>query len=148
MNAKKILFPTDFSHPCNAALELATSLARDMGAKLVIVHVEVPPLADTGDEMYYGMPWPTKEDLLRMFGEVLPNDPSVAFEHRLITGAPADAIIRLAESEHVDLVVMGTHGRTGLKRLLMGSVAEAVVRRAPCPVLTYKQPATEPATIK
>ncbi len=144
MNAKKILFPTDFSHTGDAALELATSLARDMDAKLLIVHVEEPPMAYGGGEMYYGMPEPAKDDLLRMLGEVTHNDPRVAFERRLVTGAPADAIVRLAESEHVDLVVMGTHGRTGLLRLLMGSVAEAVVRRAPCPVVTFKQPASEP----
>ena len=74
-----------------------------------------------------------------MLKEVVPTDPQVACEHRLLTGDPAVAIARLAEEEHADLIVMGTHGRTGLTRLLMGSVAEAVVRRAPCPVLTYKQ---------
>ena len=74
-----------------------------------------------------------------MLEAVVPTDPTVPYEHRLITGDPATAIARLAEEEQADLIVMGTHGRTGLTRLLMGSVAEAVVRRAPCPVLTYKQ---------
>jgi nucleotide-binding universal stress UspA family protein len=64
----------------------------------------------------------------------------VPVERRLLAGDPADAIIRLAESENIDLIVMGTHGRRGLSRLLMGSGAEAVVRAAPCPVLTVKQP--------
>ena len=67
-------------------------------------------------------------------------DSNVPVERRLLAGDPADAIIRLAESEHIDLIVMGTHGRRGLSRLLMGSVAESVVRVAPCPVLTVKQP--------
>jgi universal stress protein A len=55
-------------------------------------------------------------------------------------GDPAEMILRVAEEVHADLIVMGTHGRTGLSRLLMGSVAEQVVRRAPCPVLTMKAP--------
>lgn len=145
MDLKKILFPTDFSHTGDAALAMATALARDSGAKLLIVHVEEPPVAYGGGEMYYGMPDPATEDLRKMLHEVVPPDPAVAYEHRLVTGDPAAAIARLAKSESVDLIVMGTHGRTGLTRLLMGSVAEAIVRRADCPVLTYKQPSKQPA---
>lgn len=141
MKAKRIIFPTDFSHCGDAALKMATSLARDNGATLLIVHVEEPPVAYGGGEMYYGVPDPGSDDLQQMLKEVVPTDPQVACEHRLLTGDPAVAIARLAEEEHADLIVMGTHGRTGLTRLLMGSVAEAVVRRAPCPVLTYKQTA-------
>lgn len=139
MKAEKIIFPTDFSHSGDAALKMATSLARDSGAKLLIVHVEEPPVAYAGGEMYYGVPDPASEDLLRMLKEVVPPDSSVSFEHRLINGDPSTAIAKLAEEEDADMIVMGTHGRTGITRLLMGSVAEAVVRRAPCPVLTYKQ---------
>jgi len=139
MKANKIIFPTDFSHCGDAALNMATSLARDSSAKLLIVHVEEPPVAYAGGEMYYGVPDPASEDLLRMLKEVLPPDPDVEYEHRLINGDPSTAIATLAEEEGADMIVMGTHGRTGLTRLLMGSVAEAVVRRAPCPVLTYKQ---------
>ena len=140
MDFKKILFPTDFSHTGDAALTMATSLARDTGATIMIVHVEEPPTAYGGGEMYYGMMDPATDDLKRMLHEVVPAGEAVSFQHRLITGDPAQAIARLAESEDVDLIVMGTHGRTGLTRMLMGSVAEAVVRRASCPVLTYKQP--------
>jgi universal stress protein A len=140
---RKILFPTDFSHTGDAALDLATSLARERKASLLIVHVEEPPAAYGGGEMYYGMPDPATEDLQRMLSEVVPTDPAVPCEHRLITGDPAASIARLAEAEQAELIVMGTHGRTGLLRLLMGSVAEAVVRRAPCPVLTLKQPQTQ-----
>jgi nucleotide-binding universal stress UspA family protein len=138
MNVDRILFPTDFSHTGDAALAMATALARDTGATLIIVHVEEPPIAYGGGEMYYGMPEPALEEIERMLREVKPQDPEVKFEHRLISGDPSTAICRLAEEINADLIVMGTHGRTGLSRLLMGSVAEAVVRRAPCPVLTYK----------
>lgn len=141
MNTRRILFPTDFSHTDDAALDLATTLARERGASLLIVHVEEPPAAYGGGEMYYGIPDPLTDDLRRMLVEVVPVDPAVPYEHRLITGDPAAAIARLAKEEQVELIVMGTHGRSGLLRLLMGSVAEAVVRRAPCPVLTLRQPA-------
>ncbi len=139
MQMKQILFPTDFSHTGDSALALATSLARDTGAKLLIVHVEEPPVAYGGGEMYYGLPEPATDDLKRMLGEVLPADKQVPYEHHLITGSPSTAIVEFATSHDVDLIVLGTHGRTGLSRLLMGSVAEAIVRRAPCPVLTYKR---------
>ena len=138
MKMKKILFPTDFSTSGDSALGYATSLARDTGATLLIVHVEEPPLAYGGGEMYYGVPDPDQTELLKMLEAVVPTDPNVNFEHRLVSGDPSDAVVRLAEEEHADLIVMGTHGRTGLKRLLMGSVAEAIVRRAKCPVLTLK----------
>jgi nucleotide-binding universal stress UspA family protein len=72
-------------------------------------------------------------------------DASIGYEHRLILGSPASAIVHLAERENVDMIVMPTHGRTGLLRLLMGSVAEEVVRKAKCPVLTVKATAQEPA---
>ena len=146
MSERKILFPTDFSHTGDAALELATTLARERGAKLLIVHVEEPPAAYGAGEMYYGMPDPVTDDLRKMLDQVGSADPQVPCDHRLITGDPATAIAQLAQEEQVELIVMGTHGRTGLMRLLMGSVAEAVVRRAPCPVLTLRQPAVaEPA---
>jgi nucleotide-binding universal stress UspA family protein len=140
MKADKILFPTDFSTSSDAPLAYATALARDMGAVLLIVHVEEPPLAYGGGEMYYGVAEPDYESIRRMLENVKPTDPSVPCERRLVTGDPATAIVELAREENVDLIVMGTHGRTGLRRLLMGSIAEAVVRTAPCPVLTYKSP--------
>ena len=95
--------------------------------------------------MYYGLPEPAHEELYHMLHQVLPTDPAVSHEHRLVTGDPATAIVNLAEMEGAELIVMGTHGRTGLSRVLMGSVAELVVRRSKCPVLTYKQPARQPA---
>lgn len=95
--------------------------------------------------MYYGVEEPNHEELRASLAAVVPTDPAVPCIHKLMIGDPAEAIIQLAEADDVDFVVMGTHGRTGLTRLLMGSVAEAVVRRAPCPVLTVKQPAPVPA---
>lgn len=140
MSERTILFPTDFSHTGDAALEMAATLARERGAKLLIVHVEEPPAAYGAGEMYYGMPDPVTDDLRKMLDQVVPPAPDIACERRLITGDPATAIANLAQEEGVELIVMGTHGRSGLMRLLMGSVAEAVVRRAPCPVLTLRQP--------
>jgi nucleotide-binding universal stress UspA family protein len=137
MNAK-ILFPTDFSTLGQVALETATSLAKQREAKLLIVHVEEPPTAYGGGELYYGLEEPNRQEIQRMLAEILPTDPAVGYEHRLMIGSPATAIIHLAEKENVDMIVMPTHGRTGLTRLLMGSVAEEVVRKAKCPVLTIK----------
>ncbi len=147
MFAKKILFPTDFSHTGDAALELATSLARDTGATLIIAHIEEAPNVYAGGEFYYGIPNPPTEELRRMLMDVKPTDSGVAFEHRLLTGDPATTIVRLANEERVDLIVMGTHGRTGIVRVLMGSVAETVVRRAECPVVTYKHKAEKAAKV-
>ncbi|HEX5105074.1 MAG TPA: universal stress protein [Pirellulaceae bacterium] len=144
MNTSKILFPTDFSTAGQAALEMATSLARDRGATLVIVHVEEPPMAYGGGELYYGVQEPDREELKRMLSDVVPTDPQVPCEHKLMIGSPATAIVDLAEKENADLIVMPTHGRTGLMRVLMGSVAEEVVRKAGCPVLTVKATAEKP----
>jgi universal stress protein A len=144
MNARKILFPTDFSPASDEALRWATSLARDSGATLLIVHVEEPPMAYGGGEVYVPVE-DNREELRKSLLQVIPTDHTVPHEHMLLVGDPAGAIAQTAEKEGADLIVMGTHGRTGLTRLLMGSVAEAVVRKASCPVLTVKQPAEVPA---
>lgn len=145
MKAKKILFPTDFSDYGQEALRWATSLARDSGATLIIAHVEEPPMAYGGGEMYLPAEEGDREELRRSLVKIVPSDPGVRFEHKLLAGEPATAIVEAAEEENADLIVLGTHGRTGLTRLLMGSVAEAVVRRARCPVLTVKHPSAVPA---
>jgi nucleotide-binding universal stress UspA family protein len=136
---KTILFPTDFSHASDAALQHAEALAVQSGARLLIVHVEEPPLAYGGGELYYGLPEPSSERILKMLEDVKPSDPKVSFVHRLTMGDPAGEIVRIADEEEAEMIVLGTHGRTGLTRLLMGSVAEAIVRRAPCPVLVYRE---------
>jgi nucleotide-binding universal stress UspA family protein len=140
MNLKRILFPTDFSHTGDAALAFATTLAKQYEGRLIIVHVQEAPLAYGGGEMYYGIPEPSTDEVMEMLHEVKPTDPNVPVEYRLVTGDPAEAVVHLAEEDGIDLIVLGSHGRTGLTRLLMGSVAEAIVRKAHCPVLVYKQP--------
>lgn len=139
MPEKTIVFPTDFSTASDAALVHAATLAKQSGSRLLIVHVEEPPLAYGGGELYYGLPEPNSERILKMLEDVKPSDPSVPFAHRLTIGDPAGEIVRIAGEEKAEMVVMGTHGRTGMTRLLMGSVAEGVVRRAPCPVLVYRE---------
>jgi universal stress protein A len=138
MRLNKILYPCDFSTAGQAALETAAALARDHGAKLLVLHVQEPSVAFGGGELYVGIPEVDVDELRRMLLDVKPADPRVAVEHRLLVGAPAATIVRTAEEEKVDMIVMSTHGRTGLLRVLMGSVAEEVVRKAKCPVVTVK----------
>jgi nucleotide-binding universal stress UspA family protein len=139
MAQKTILFPTDFSTASDAALVHAETIARQTGARLLIVHVEEPPLAYGGGELYYGLPEPDSERILKMLEDVKPSDPSVPYAHRLTMGDPAGEVVRIATDENAEMIILGTHGRTGMTRLLMGSVAEAIVRRAPCPVLVYRE---------
>jgi nucleotide-binding universal stress UspA family protein len=137
---QKILFPTDFSPASEAVLRHATALARGNNATLLILHVEEPPLAYGSGELFYGVSDFSTETLQKLLDDIVPPDSSVRVERRLVMGDPAAEIPRVAKEENVDMIVMGTHGRTGLLRLLMGSVAELVVRRAPCAVLTVRQP--------
>jgi universal stress protein A len=139
MNFKRILFATDFSPASETALTYATSLARDSGAVLVIAHVEELPLPYAGGEMYIAQPEYPNPEIRKMLENVVPPDSSVRFEHKLVMGTAADDVVRIADEEHADLIVIGTHGRTGLMRVLMGSVAESIMRLAQCPVLTVKQ---------
>ncbi|MBW3599882.1 MAG: universal stress protein [Planctomycetes bacterium] len=143
MADKKILYATDYSESSQHALCFAESLARDWGAALLIVHVsdrELQPVGELVDEE----PKPNPEELARL-QKVRPGG-NVPFEHRLLyapptseTVHPSAEILRLAKEEHVDAIVMGTHGRTGLMRALAGSVAEAVSRNAACPVVTVRK---------
>jgi universal stress protein A len=139
MAQKTILFPTDFSTASDAALVHAEALAKQTGARLLIVHVEEPPLAYGGGELYYGLPEPGSERILKMLEDVRPKDPAVPFTHRITMGDPAAEVVRIAADENAEMIIMGTHGRTGMLRLLMGSVAEGIVRQAPCPVLVYRE---------
>lgn len=137
MNWKKILVPTDFSHLSDQAIGIAGALARESSGTVILLHVEEAPVAYGAGEMYYGIAEPDTEALRRMLQEIRLPD-GVAVERHLTAGEPGGAIVRFAEESGVDLIVMSTHGRTGLMRLLMGSVAEEVVRRAKCLVLTLK----------
>lgn len=144
MNFKKILFATDFSPASETALQYATALARDSAALLLIAHVEEMPMPYAGGEMYFAQPEYPNPEIKKMLQAVVPPDKSVRYEHRLVMGTAADDVVRVAEEEGADLIVIGTHGRTGLMRVLMGSVAESIMRLAKCPVLTVKQAAHVP----
>ena len=138
---KKILCPTDFSLCSNHAFHFACALARDHGGSLVVLHVNQPIEAIGGEfGMLHGESEKTREQLLARLSQIRPIDPEIAIEYELITGDPVSRILAVAQAFGCDLIVMGTHGRTGLTHLLMGSVAERVMRRAPCPLLTVKIP--------
>ncbi len=145
MNVKRILCPIDFSAHSDKALAYASTLAKEAGAKLLLVYVEDTQVPlDAGFAGYVPPPDET-EQLEKRLNATRPTVEEVETEHHLLFGHPADAIVEFAQSHDIDLIVMGTHGRTGVARLLMGSIAESVVRRATCPVLTLKQPTAEPA---
>jgi nucleotide-binding universal stress UspA family protein len=143
LSIRTVLHPTDFSERSDFAFRLACSLARDYGARLIVLHVAEPPTVVGSEGML--MP-PVAVDLQPLqdrLQQLRPRDPKVPVEHRLIQGDTATEILRVAEETKCDVIVLGTHGRTGLGRLLMGSVAEQVLRRAPCPVVTVKTPLPE-----
>jgi nucleotide-binding universal stress UspA family protein len=137
-----ILHPTDFSESAEQAFHLACSLARDHNARLIVVHVMPTPTTTLG-----GTPAPPPipeeygwEELAQKLRAVQAPPPAIPVDHMLEEGDPVSTILQSAERAGCDLIVMGTHGRRGLGRLLMGSVAEEVMRKAPCPVLTVKSP--------
>ncbi len=137
---RTILHPTDFSESSEYAYRLARALARDQVARLIVLHVGPQPLTAMGGTAAVP-PLPEEygraelEAALRKFEAPELED---RFEHRLVFGDAVAEILRAAESSWSDLIVMGTHGRTGLGRLLLGSTAEQVLRRASCPVLTVR----------
>jgi len=148
----KIIYPTDFSSTAKIAFETAQRLARDSNASLLVVHVVEPtaqaPGAAVPQVTMSGVDLPADarenaENARERLEKVKPDDEGIRVEHRLLEGAPSKEIPEFADNQHADLIVMGTHGRTGLRRLLMGSVAEAVVRNANCPVLTIRQSASD-----
>ncbi len=135
----RILHPTDFSERSAHAFRLACALARDHGASVLVLHVKAP-LVIYGEGLMAEPPPGYTEGLRAQLKSVQAHDPRVVLEHKLVEGEPAEEILRVAREAGCDLIVLGTHGRTGLRRLLMGSVAEVVVRKAECPVLTVKTP--------
>jgi nucleotide-binding universal stress UspA family protein len=136
---KTILVPTDFSETSDAAFKVACSLARDHKSRLVVLHV-VPPPQSHGEVVARRQDSGYHEDVWRMLRCLRPEDAAVAVEYRLEDGPPANTVLDVARDEKAGLIVLGTQGRTGLGRLLLGSVAESVLRRAPCPVLTLRVP--------
>ncbi len=137
---KTILHPTDFSDRSEHAFKLACALARDYGARLVILYVEHATIIAYGEGVVPPNPELLAEEMKESLDRLTVPDPIIRVERRLEEGEPVTEILRVARESAADLIVMGTHGRTGLARLLMGSVADQVVRRAPCPVVTVKMP--------
>lgn len=147
---KKILVPIDFSEGSQAALELAATFAKTFGASLELLHVWAPPtmvpmpLVVVTSQAEQPM---TLEELARTTAGTQMKDlvdplkkQGLEVHSRVAIGTPAREIADLAGLGHFDLVVMGTHGRGLLGHALLGSVAEKVVRHAPCPVLTVRLP--------
>ena len=109
---------------------------------MIVLHVAELPVVAPGRAMT-SPPGGDREALAVRLCEVQSPDAKVPVEHRLEEGNPVAEILRVAQESQCDLIVMGTHGRTGLAHLLMGSIAEPVVRKATCPVLVVKTPFTE-----
>jgi nucleotide-binding universal stress UspA family protein len=139
MEIRHILVPTDFSAPSQQAMTYAFELAQKVGAKLSLLHViEVPVYAIEVSLPLEDLEQDARRGLARLLPEAAAAHVDVT---RLVAmGVPYEQILEMATAEQVDLIVMATHGRTGLRRLAMGSVAERVVRMAPCPVLTIRSP--------
>ncbi|HET9232716.1 MAG TPA: universal stress protein [Candidatus Eisenbacteria bacterium] len=140
----RILVPTDFSEHSELALETAMELA-PAGGTVVLCHIVDDAPLTYG---YIGVAVPTQDMLARLAQEAekdlrafkpQTSKPDVLLERRVVHGNPYLEIVRLAEEESVDLIVLGTHGRSGLKHFLIGSVAEKVLRKAPCPVLVVRE---------
>ena len=141
---KKILTPTDFSEHSELALDTAMDLAPPGGTVVLCHIIDDAPLTYG----YVGVAVPTQDMLSRLAQEAEKDlqgfkphvsKPEVLLERRVVHGNPYLEIVRLAEEESVDLIVMGTHGRSGLKHFFIGSVAEKVLRKAPCPVLVVRE---------
>jgi len=136
MPTKKVLFATDYSPASQQALSFASSLARDTGAALLIVHVREMAGYSSGELANVG-PEASEAELSELHA-VVPTGPKVPCEYRFLYGQPAEKIVELARREDVDAIVLGTQGHSRLNHLLAGSVAQAVMRDAPCAVVAYK----------
>lgn len=149
MQIKTILFPTDFSNGALAAMDYALSLAQDYKAKLILLYViqdisiaewYIPStlsVADLVEDMQKSA-WKEMEKWAAEAGARVKD-----VEKIVERGVPFVEIIRTAKEKNADLIVIGTHGRTGIDHMLFGSTAEKVVRKAPCPVLTVRIPGRE-----
>jgi nucleotide-binding universal stress UspA family protein len=152
IHLKNVLVAVDFDDASTVALRYARSLAKTFGARLHLIHVMenlfLRPMANDPHAIEAGIS-------KRLLDVLTDEDRTVLHAVPVIrkSDAPAEEIVKYAQAEHVDLIVMGTHGRPGVAHLLMGSVAEKVVRSAPCPVLTLRHPerefvvADEPAAV-
>jgi nucleotide-binding universal stress UspA family protein len=139
---KKILVPVDFSEFSEEALRSAADIAELRHAKLTIMHVMVKPETSIPYEVY--IDWQKIKDDIKADAEKMLNEMTEKAglkgmsERALVWGDPAQVITDSVQSDNFDLIVMATHGRAGLPRLFFGSVAEKVIRHAPCPVLVMR----------
>ena len=141
---RRILWPTDFSLLAEAALPHAIKLAAENSAELVVLHVLFPvvlyPIPEVVGAAWDQLERVGKAELHRITKKLQGQVPKLRVHSVLAQGVPFDQILRAAKRLRCDLIVLATHGRTGLRHALMGSVAENVVRRAFCPVLTVRPP--------
>jgi nucleotide-binding universal stress UspA family protein len=148
---QKILLPTDFSGCANYALPYASQIARATGATIICVHVVEPVVPAVG---YTGLaePMPVADISGQLEDSAERQLPKLTeceeceglgVEEVIVHGDAAAEIVRVAAEREVDLIVISSHGRTGLGRMIFGSTAEAVVRRATCPVLVVRPPTEE-----
>jgi nucleotide-binding universal stress UspA family protein len=142
---RRVLHPTDFSPPGRAALARAIEMARAQKAELVIAHVlpvVMPMMVDgyMSPKVYEDIQRSARQHAQKQLDAVIARARKAGARARtvLLEGVPATQITRAAKSQHADVIIMGTHGRTGFARVLLGSVAERVVGTAPCPVLTVR----------
>lgn len=135
IRVQRILYPTDFSTHSNQAYFHAIALAESHGASLTILFVYTPGGSEDASEGPMD-----RRYWQRQLEQIRPVNPDIPVNHVLVEGDPATEIVKYARDAGIDLVVMGTHGRSGVERLLMGSVAEKVMRDAACSVLVVKLP--------
>lgn len=141
MTLERVLFPTDFSETSQQAFEYACDLARRFDAGLHLLHVVQDPRSQAWAGETSGIVIPDlleawRADAQRRLGELSPE--GVRTERAIRVGHAFVEIVQYAGANGIDLIVMGTHGRGPVKHMLLGSVAEKVVRKAPCPVLTVR----------
>jgi nucleotide-binding universal stress UspA family protein len=149
---RRILVPIDFSPPAQTALDYAKSLASEFDSELFLLHVIATPEASWGAEAAT-YSWPSliadlEKDATAELNRLVPSGDPLAgrVTKELAVGVPVTGILDFAETHQIDLIVMGTHGRGTVGHLLLGSVAERVVRRSPVPVLTLHQAPTHLAS--
>jgi universal stress protein A len=151
MTVKKILVPTDFGEASDGALAYGRELAMRFGATLHVLHVAQDIYVSAFGAENYAVIAPGLQQQLeaaarqKLEGSLMDSDGSGPPTKSVVftSSSASFSIIDYATTEDIDLIVMGTHGRTALAHMLLGSVAERVVRLAPCPVLTVKQPEHE-----
>jgi nucleotide-binding universal stress UspA family protein len=145
----RILVPTDFSRPSEQALVYARTLAQRFGASLHLLHVVNRPLLAEGlaAEAFLNESTAMESDMVEVAQQRLRKQAPDAASANVVFGYAAKSIVQHASQLGIDLIVMGSHGRTGIAHILLGSVAEAVVRMAPCPVLTVRDPVKTPERV-